>query len=83
MAKWPPRKLGGHFAVRSASDTSTSKQSACRIVGLRDIRHSLGCSGGRIVTTLRHEMRRRGAATERSSMCIGVGQGIASLWEAA
>ena len=35
------------------------------------------------MTTLRHEMRRRGAATERSSMCIGVGQGIASLWEAA
>jgi acetyl-CoA acetyltransferase len=42
------------------------------------IGHPLGCSGARIVTTLLHEMRRRGAA----SMCIGVGQGIASLWEA-
>jgi hypothetical protein len=37
----------------------------------------------RIVTTLLHEMRRRGASRGAASMCIGVGQGIASLWEAA
>jgi acetyl-CoA acetyltransferase len=47
------------------------------------IGHPLGCSGARIVTTLLHEMRRRGAARGAASMCIGVGQGIASLWEAA
>ncbi|MGQ0630313.1 MAG: acetyl-CoA C-acyltransferase [Sporichthyaceae bacterium] len=43
--------------------------------------HPLGCSGARIVTTLLHEMRRRGARRGAATMCIGVGQGIASLWE--
>ena len=47
------------------------------------IGHPLGCSGARIITTLLHELRRRGAARGAASMCIGVGQGIASLWEAA
>jgi acetyl-CoA acyltransferase len=47
------------------------------------IGHPLGCSGARIVTTLLHEMRRRGTARGAATMCIGVGQGIASLWEAA
>ena len=47
------------------------------------IGHPLGCSGARIVTTLLHEMRRSRAAKGAASMCIGVGQGIATLWEAA
>jgi acetyl-CoA acyltransferase len=46
------------------------------------IGHPLGCSGARIVTTLLHEMRRRGAVMGAATMCIGVGQGIATLWEA-
>jgi acetyl-CoA acetyltransferase family protein len=46
------------------------------------IGHPLGCSGARIVTTLLHEMRRRGATRGAATMCIGVGQGIATLWEA-
>jgi len=46
------------------------------------IGHPLGCSGARIVTTLLHEMRRRGAAKGAASMCIGVGQGITTLWTA-
>ena len=46
------------------------------------IGHPLGCSGARIVTTLLHEMRRSGAAKGAAAMCIGVGQGIATLWEA-
>jgi acetyl-CoA acyltransferase len=45
------------------------------------IGHPLGCSGARITTTLLHEARRRGARKAAASMCIGVGQGIASLWE--
>ena len=45
------------------------------------IGHPLGCSGARIVATLLHEMRRRGAARGAATMCIGVGQGIATLWE--
>jgi acetyl-CoA acyltransferase len=47
------------------------------------IGHPLGCSGARITTTLLHEMRRRGAARAAATMCIGVGQGIATLWETA
>ncbi len=43
--------------------------------------HPVGCSGARIVVTLLHEMRRRGAAKGLATMCIGVGQGIASLYE--
>jgi 3-oxoadipyl-CoA thiolase len=43
--------------------------------------HPLGCSGARIVGTLIHEMRRRGAARGLAAMCIGVGQGIAGLFE--
>jgi acetyl-CoA acyltransferase len=47
------------------------------------IGHPLGCSGARITTTLLHELRRRGASRGAATMCIGVGQGIATLWEAA
>jgi len=46
------------------------------------IGHPLGCSGARIVTALLHEMRRRGAAKGAASMCIGVGQGVTTLWAA-
>ena len=45
------------------------------------IGHPLGCSGARITTTLLHELRRRGATRAAATMCIGVGQGIATLWE--
>jgi len=44
--------------------------------------HPVGCSGARIVVTLAHEMKRRGAKRGLATMCIGVGQGIASLFEA-
>jgi len=46
------------------------------------IGHPLGCSGARITTTLLHERQRRGAGRVAATMCIGVGQGIATLWEA-
>jgi 3-oxoadipyl-CoA thiolase len=45
------------------------------------IGHPLGASGARIVATLLHEMRRRGARYGLATMCIGVGQGIATVWE--
>jgi acetyl-CoA acetyltransferase family protein len=42
--------------------------------------HPLGCSGARILTTLLHEMRRRGDVEHGlATMCIGVGQGIAMI----
>ncbi|WP_373045934.1 thiolase family protein [Vulgatibacter sp.] len=43
--------------------------------------HPLGCSGARILTTLVHEMKRRGARRGVASMCVGVGQGVAALVE--
>jgi acetyl-CoA acyltransferase len=46
------------------------------------IGHPLGCSGARITSTLLHELRRRGADRAAATMCIGVGQGIAMLWQA-
>ncbi len=41
--------------------------------------HPLGASGARILVTLVHEMRRRGGRHGLATMCIGVGQGIATL----
>ncbi|HEX4013796.1 MAG TPA: thiolase family protein [Candidatus Cybelea sp.] len=43
--------------------------------------HPLGASGARIVTTLLHEMERRDARYGLATMCIGVGQGIATVFE--
>jgi 3-oxoadipyl-CoA thiolase len=43
--------------------------------------HPLGCSGARILTTLCHELRRRGGGHGLATMCIGVGQGIATVVE--
>jgi acetyl-CoA acetyltransferase family protein len=43
--------------------------------------HPLGCSGARILTTLVHEMDRREARRGLATMCIGVGQGIATIVE--
>ncbi len=44
--------------------------------------HPLGCSGARIATTLLHEMKRRNAKRGLATMCVGVGQGVATLFEA-
>ncbi len=43
--------------------------------------HPLGCSGARITATLLAGMRRTGARRGLATMCIGVGQGIAALFE--
>jgi 3-oxoadipyl-CoA thiolase len=43
--------------------------------------HPLGCSGARIMTTLIHEMKKRGSRYGLATMCIGVGQGIATIVE--
>jgi acetyl-CoA acetyltransferase family protein len=43
--------------------------------------HPLGSSGSRILTTLVHELRRRGSRYGLATMCIGVGQGIAVIVE--
>lgn len=43
--------------------------------------HPLGCSGARILTTLVWELRRRGARYGLASLCVGVGQGVATVVE--
>jgi acetyl-CoA acetyltransferase family protein len=43
--------------------------------------HPLGCSGARIVTTLLYELQRRNGRYGLATMCIGVGQGIATIIE--
>jgi len=45
------------------------------------IGHPLGASGARITTTLLHTMRDTGATMGLATMCIGLGQGIAVLFE--
>ena len=43
--------------------------------------HPLGMSGARLITTLLHEMEKRNVRYGLATMCIGVGQGIATIWE--
>ena len=45
------------------------------------IGHPLGCSGARISTTLLHEMKRTGVRLGLATMCVGVGQGAAVIYE--
>jgi len=47
------------------------------------IGHPLGMSGARLVVSLLHELRRRGGGRGIATMCVGVGQGQAALFEAA
>jgi acetyl-CoA C-acetyltransferase len=42
--------------------------------------HPLGSSGSRLICSLTNEMHRSGAEVGLATMCIGVGQGIASIW---
>ncbi|MDP7004959.1 MAG: acetyl-CoA C-acyltransferase, partial [Phycisphaerales bacterium] len=43
--------------------------------------HPLGCSGARIAVTLIHEMQRSNASKGIATLCVGVGQGLATLFE--
>jgi acetyl-CoA C-acetyltransferase len=45
--------------------------------------HPIGATGVRILTTLLHELRRRGGRLALETMCVGGGQGMAALIEAA
>jgi acetyl-CoA acyltransferase len=47
------------------------------------IGHPLGASGARIATTLIHRMRDEGARFGLATMCVGQGQGVATIFEAA
>lgn len=64
-------------AVASMNELGFSHEKVNVNGGAIALGHPLGCSGARMVTTLIHEMRRRGARRGLATMCIGVGQGIA------
>lgn len=49
--------------------------------GSISIGHPLGCSGSRISATLLHEMKRRHSKYGLATMCVGVGQGAAIIYE--
>ena len=44
--------------------------------------HPLGCTGARLATTLIRELRRRGGKYGVATLCVGVGQGLATVFEA-
>jgi 3-oxoadipyl-CoA thiolase len=79
--------------VVELNEAFASQSLACiRLLGLDEDRvnvnggaialgHPLGCSGARLVSTLVREMRHRDSRYGLATMCIGVGQGIASIWE--
>ncbi len=84
----------GDVALYEVNEAFASQSVACvRELGLDPARvnvnggaialgHPLGCSGARILTTLVHELRRRGGGYGVATMCIGVGQGIATVVKA-
>jgi acetyl-CoA acetyltransferase len=43
--------------------------------------HPLGCSGARIAVTLIHELNRQNKKRGIATLCVGVGQGLATLFE--
>ncbi len=45
------------------------------------IGHPLGCSGARLTATLLHALRRRGGRYGLATLCVGVGQGVATVFE--
>jgi acetyl-CoA C-acetyltransferase len=45
--------------------------------------HPIGATGVRMVTTLLHELRRRGGGRGLATMCIGGGQGLAATFDSA
>ena len=49
--------------------------------GAISLGHPLGCTGARISTTLLYEMKRRGVHYGLATMCVGVGQGAAMIFE--
>ena len=72
------------FAAQSLAclrDLEIDPQKANVNGGAIALGHPLGASGARIATTLLHELRRRGGRYGLATMCIGVGQGITTIFE--
>ncbi|HVH62853.1 MAG TPA: acetyl-CoA C-acyltransferase [Candidatus Dormibacteraeota bacterium] len=88
-AKLQPDDMG----VVELNEAFASQSLACvRLLGLDEekvnvnggaiaLGHPLGSSGARLVSTLVREMAHRDSEYGLATMCIGVGQGIASIWQ--
>ncbi len=66
----------GAAAVVVASEEKVNVNGGAIAIG-----HPLGMSGARLTVTLLHELRRRGGRYGVATMCVGVGQGQAALFE--
>ena len=83
----------GDIGVVELNEAFASQSLACiRLLGLDEdkvnvnggaiaLGHPLGSSGARLVSTLVREMEHRDVEYGLATMCIGVGQGIASVWQ--
>ncbi|RZQ60652.1 thiolase family protein [Amycolatopsis suaedae] len=79
-------ELNEAFAAQSLACLADWPELDPDVVNIRGgaiaIGHPLGASGGRILGTLAHELRRRGGGWGLAAICIGVGQGLAVVLEA-
>jgi acetyl-CoA acetyltransferase family protein len=79
-------ELNEAFAAQSLACLAEWKELDPEIVNVNGgaiaLGHALGNSGTRLLTTLAHELKRRGGGYGLATMCIGVGQGIAMVIEA-
>jgi 3-oxoadipyl-CoA thiolase len=77
-------ELNEAFAAQSLAVIQDLGLDAARVNvngGAIALGHPLGCSGARILTTLVHALRARGGGLGLASLCVGVGQGVATLVE--
>jgi acetyl-CoA acetyltransferase family protein len=79
-------ELNEAFAAQSLACLAEWKELDPEIVNVNGgaiaLGHALGNSGTRLLTTLAHELKRRGGGWGMATMCIGVGQGVAMVIEA-
>jgi acetyl-CoA acetyltransferase family protein len=64
------------IAELGLDESRTNAQGGAIAIG-----HPLGCSGARLATTLVHQMRAAGVERGVASLCVGVGQGLATVFE--
>ncbi|MCB9548420.1 MAG: thiolase family protein [Myxococcales bacterium] len=75
-------ELNEAFAAQSLAVIRTLELDPARVNvrgGAIALGHPLGCSGARVLTTLIHALRAQGGGTGLATLCVGVGQGVATL----
>ena len=78
-------ELNEAFASQSLAVDPRARASTRRRVNVNGgaiaLGHPLGMSGARLVVSLLHELRRRDGRYGLATLCVGVGQGVAALFE--